>query len=138
MVNKERCEYHDDIAETIKALTELSNTTKEWQAREEANRTQLYQVLGELQSSQNKVFDKLNDIEIELHREFATKRDLNDTKEKIQIIDQKVDRQVLKVIGIIVGLFVGLFGFVQWMFANIVTDNTGELIMHSLSSFTGG
>ncbi len=135
---REKCEYHDDIAETVKDLTELNNTTKERQAREEESRTQLYKVLGELQTSQNKVFDKLNDIEIELYREFATKRDLNDTKEKIQGVDRKVDSQILKVIGITVGLFVGLFGFVQWMFANIVTNDTGELIMHFLSSFTGG
>ena len=98
---QEKCPHHDEVVNIV-------NSTSKWMSAEEVHRANLYKVLTDLQTSNANLIDKLNSIEVNIHKEFATKSELDELR-------KKVDKHLWKVLGITFAGGATIVGFVQWI-----------------------
>jgi len=109
---QEKCLYHNEIGGSIKTLSELQAAHSNWQSAEEVHRANMYKVLTDVQAGQGRTYEKINELEIALHKEFATKQQLVDVKDSIDCdmgeLSDRLDSYLLKTLGIIFGGGVGV------------------------------
>ena len=103
-VTQEPCAFHDELGGNIKGLMDIQASHTAWQAAEEVHRTALYKVLTDLQNGQSATLVKMGELEVALHKEFATKEELQvyraNQKKKIEDIHERIDGYLLKFFGL--------------------------------------
>lgn len=114
----DKCVYHDEIKLTIDKLVSTIESSQKWQSAWQANLENMNYLLREVREDQKKLTETINNLIIDAHKNFITKKEFDDfkvvTKRDIDTIREIAPKLTLKSMAIIFSMGSGALAFIQW------------------------
>lgn len=117
---EETCAYHGEIKSDVDKLIAAMSNSQQWQSVWQTNLENMIDILRELKDEQKDLTKAVNEMIVSTHRDFVTKKELEDFKRDTREEIANVRKENLKAMSITFAAGGAVLAFIQWVISLIM------------------